>query len=103
MKMILALALAASLPACATMSTGSLPVSSAAIAQVQTRYDTARRWAQLFLPYLPAERRAQIEAIGGLVDRALTAARLATTIAEQRAALDEARAAADRFAIVTGG
>jgi hypothetical protein len=103
MKMILSLAIAASLSACATMAAAPQPVSSAAVAQVQARYDTAKRLAELFLPYLPAERRQQIEVIGALVDRALSAARLATTVAEQRAAIEEARAAADRFALVTGG
>lgn len=96
---VLALVLATLLTGCAG---GTAPVRSAGavleqarptIDQLQARYDAARPFAELMLPYLPAERAAQVRLAAAIVERALAAARLAVTIAEQRAALQRAEQA----------
>jgi dipeptidase len=88
-KRIVILALAASLAACATVSTPS----TAQIDRVQERYDQAKAVAALLSPYLPLDYVARIARAELLADQALLAARLASTIAEQRAALARAEAA----------
>jgi hypothetical protein len=108
MKSILALALAASLSACATTSTGTaslgdrLAAAAPLIDAVQQRYDRARGFAALFMPYLPPPRAAQLRAIGAVVEQALAAARTATSVAEQAAEIQRARDAAAQFAFVGG-
>ncbi len=103
MKRLLTLAVAASLSACATIGAADrLAAAAPTIERIQTSYDAAKRLVALFLPYLPADRRAQIEEIGGLVDRALYAARTASTVAAQRAAIEQAREATAQFLITSG-
>jgi hypothetical protein len=108
MKSILAIALAASLSACATTSAGNaglgdrLAAAAPLIDAVQQRYDRARAFAALFLPYLPPARAAQLRAIGAVVEQALAAARTATSVGEQAAEIQRARDAAAQFAFVGG-
>jgi trans-aconitate methyltransferase len=83
------LAGALSLAACATMRAPS----TAQLDRVQARYDQVKAFADLLLPYLPEHRAARVRLAGRVADRALLAARVATTIAEQRAALARAEAA----------
>jgi hypothetical protein len=97
-KMISSLAFAASITACATVP---MP-STAAIDRAQVRYDRAKLYAELFLPYLPADRAARIRRAGQLAERALAAARVASSLAEQRAALARADAAMDDLGAEAG-
>lgn len=103
MKRFLTLAVAASLSACVTTGTADrLAAAAPTIERIAASYDAGKRLVALFLPYLPVDRRAQIEAIGAAVDRALYAARTASTIAAQRAAIEQAREATAKFLVASG-
>ncbi len=103
MKKTLCLALAASLSLTACATTGSrLATAGAGIASLQAGYEAARSFAQLFLPFLPADRRAQIEQLGAGVEAALDAARTATTTAARLEALARAERAAADYRLATG-
>lgn len=92
MKRLLTAALCAASLACAGCAT--MPAaSSATIDRVQARYDDTKAWAELILPYVSPERAARVRLAMALTDRALLAARNASTVAEQRFALGRAEAA----------
>ncbi len=64
------------------------------VEQAQAAYDRIARTADLVLPYLSPARAARLRLAMSLAERALLAARLANTTAEQMAALKQAEAAA---------
>lgn len=95
MRILLPLALALALPACATMPTG------AHIAQVQTAvqraaavWNATRASALLWLPFLPVERQAQVTHALAIGDQAIATAQTAATVAEATEALAQVNSAA---------
>lgn len=65
-----------------------LPAPTAtAIERVQARFDRLRPYAELVLPNLSPARAARVRLALELTERALAAARVATTLAEQQRAL----------------
>lgn len=81
--LVLPLAVALCLGGCATIPAPAPET----VAKVATRYDQARSFAELLLPYLPAARQVQVRAALAVTDRAAFALRAAVTAAEQRQAL----------------
>ncbi|KQM65776.1 hypothetical protein ASE75_05970 [Sphingomonas sp. Leaf17] len=64
-----------------------------AVDRAQAAYDRIAATAQIILPYVSPARAARIQLALSLAERGLIAARLASTLAEQRAALARAEAA----------
>ncbi|WP_230769546.1 hypothetical protein [Sphingomonas sp. Leaf4] len=93
---VTALAVAAlSLAAC-TPPAGIDPVpvaSTASVDRLQARYDAARPYADMLLPYLSEARAARLRFVLSGIERALVVARTAATLVEQRAALASAERA----------
>lgn len=67
--------------------------TAAAIERVQARFDRLRPYAELVLPSLSPARAARVRLALELTERALAAARVATTLAEQQRALATAEKA----------
>jgi hypothetical protein len=91
------------LSACAT--TGSLTSTTATLERIERiadAYASARAFADIFLPFVPADRADSIRLAGALVDRALAAARTAATVAQREAAIREAATAAANFRAIAG-
>lgn len=93
------------LSACAT--TGSLTSTSTTatlerIDRIADAYASARAFADIFLPFVPADRAARIRLAGALVDRALASARAAATTAQREAAIRDAATAAANFRAIAG-
>ncbi len=91
------------LSACAT--TGSLTSTTATLERIEKiadAYASARAFADIFLPFVPADRADSIRLAGALVDRALAAARSAATVAQREAAIREAATAAENFRAIAG-
>jgi hypothetical protein len=97
MKCIRLLALAAVLlvAACVppAMSAGMSAPAGLTIEKVEEAYGEAKAFAELLLPYLPADRVIQIAAIERKIEAAIAAAKAARIIAERIHALQEARTA----------
>ena len=72
---------------------GTSQISAATIDRVQARYDRLRPFAELVLPSLPSARAARVRLALATIERALAAAKVATTIIEHRRAIAEAEAA----------
>lgn len=92
---LLALA-SVSVAACTTapvVSPGAIAQAQSRLAQAERTYATAKAFADLLAPYLPAHTAATIAILEIKIERALLAARTATTFAAQAAALAEAEAA----------
>ena len=92
-RMLIAALAAASmaLASCATMPTAAQVAPQ--IDRAQAAYDRIGGAADLVLPYLSSARAARLRLAMSLAERALLAARLASTTAEQLAALKQAEAA----------
>lgn len=103
MRVLLPLALALVLPACATTpATGDTrPATSVsqrlttAVERASAAWTAIRATAMLWLPYLSPERQAQVTAWIARGDQAIATARVAVTVAEATAALAQTNAAAD--------
>ncbi len=94
MKRMLIAAIAAvsmTLASCATMPTAAQVAPQ--IQRAQAAYDRIASAVDLVLPYLSPERAARVRLAMALAERGLLAARLASTAAEQLAALQQAEAA----------
>ncbi len=93
---VTALAVAAlSLAAC-TPSAGIDPapaVSAARVDRLQARLDVVRPYAEMLLPYLSEARAMRLRLVLSGIERSLSVARTAATLAEQRAALKSAEQA----------
>ena len=75
-------------------SAGSAAVrTDAALDRAELAYAGARAVADVVAPWLSAEQAAAVSLIEAQIERALAAARAATTLAEQMIALEQARAA----------
>lgn len=71
-----------------------LPTPSAdAVERIQSRFDRVRPYAELILPHLSPARADRVRLALALVERALAAARTATTLIEQQRALKAAETA----------
>jgi len=96
MKMLLPLALVASLTSLAAC-TSPRPAGGVAITSTVDRaeagYAKAKAVAEFLLPFLSVERAAQIRMIQRKIEASLATARAAATLAEQLKALDAAQAA----------
>lgn len=92
-RMLIAALAAASmtLASCATMPTAAQVAPQ--IERAQAAYDRIAGAAEIVLPFLSPERTARVRLAMALAERALLAARLAATAAEQIAALRQAEAA----------
>ncbi|MHA0330270.1 hypothetical protein [Sphingomonas melonis] len=94
MKRMLVAALAAAsmtLASCASMPTAAQVTPK--VERAQAAYNRIAAAAEVILPFLPAERAAQVRLAMALAERGLIAARYAATVAEQLAALKQAEAA----------
>lgn len=102
-RIILALAACSlALVACAPLNVGIDPVKAAeAVNRAEARYLQVKSIADIVVPYLPAKLQVKIKAAEGVIETALVAARLATTAAEQKAALDKVAAQTDAIEAVT--
>jgi HJR/Mrr/RecB family endonuclease len=103
-KIVLALALAsASLGACTPPSSaGAIAAKADAdLTRVENAYLSAKAFAAILLPLLPADRAAQIVAAEQAADVALAAARAAVTVAERATALKQVKAATEQLDAVS--
>lgn len=94
MKRMLTAALAAAsmtLASCASMPTAAQVAPQ--VERAQAAYNRIAAAAEVILPFLPAERAAQVRLAMALAERGLIAARYAATVAEQLTALKQAEAA----------
>lgn len=97
-RFVLIAAAALGLAACsgtgAIRSSGDVVASAATkIDQAQEAYAGAKAFAELLIPFLPADRVERIREIESKIERLLWLARTAATIAEQISAVDQAEAA----------
>lgn len=75
-------------------SSGDVVASAATkIDQAQEAYAGAKAFAELLIPFLPADRVERIREIESKIERLLWLARTASTIAQQISAVDQAEAA----------
>ncbi|MGN7161309.1 hypothetical protein [Sphingomonas sp. SAFR-052] len=89
-----AIALVVAVAAASQSACVGLPAPSAdTIERIQSRFDRARPYAELALPHLSPARADRVRLALALVERALTAARTATTLIEQQRALKAAETA----------
>ncbi len=106
MRHLLPIALALALPACATtqtcVATATTPCApaeplttriKAAVDRAASAWAAFKPIAQMWLPFLPADRQAQVNAAIAIGDRAISTAQLAATAADATAALIEAQGA----------
>ncbi|WP_156002616.1 hypothetical protein [Sphingomonas melonis] len=104
MKRMLVAALAAASLALASCATMPAPAQATpAIDRAQAAYDRIASAAELLLPFLPADRAAQVRLAMALAERGLIAARYAATAVEQVAALRQAEAATATIESTAGG
>jgi hypothetical protein len=68
------------------------------VAKAEARYQAAKAFADMLVPFLSPERAALVLAIEAKIERLLFAAKTAATIADQVAALNQVRAETDRLA-----
>lgn len=91
-RFALALALAATLPGCATMPVQTEKVS-AAVTQAADAWDRFHALVKPLVALLPADRQTQVTAWLAIGDKAAAAARVAATTADALAALAQAQSA----------
>lgn len=89
-------------PVVAPEAPASLVVIATRVEQAQGLYDRTKAFVDLFLPYMPASRAAQVRAAGAMVEKALMAARLATTLAGQKRAVNSIDTALAQFKFISG-
>lgn len=89
-RMLLSCAIAGALALSACVTA---PQAMSTIDRVEMDYRIAKAAAEVVLPFATPERQAQVHQAEQIVDAAIAAARLATTIAEQNTQLVKAQAA----------
>ncbi len=89
-----AIALLLAITAVSQTACVGLPTPSAdAVGRIQSRFDWVRPYGELILPHLSPARANRVRLALALVERALAAARIATTLVEQQRALKAAETA----------
>ncbi len=100
MRTLLPLALALSLPACATMQNAT-PTVITAVQRASEAWTLIKATAVLWLPRLSPDRQQQVQRAIAIGDQALLTAQTAATVAEAAAALGQVNEAAGQVTAAT--